>query len=90
MNLDHDLFQVSKLSEDQIKRSSPNEGKLYSLNSSGDLRSNAHQSQIIGGMQLQTTLKLMGGCSQIIGGIYLPIPPPSGFGTPVGDKMKQR
>ena len=38
---------------------------------------------------MQTILKLMGGYSQIIGGIYLPIPLP-GFGAPVGEKMKQR
>ena len=99
MNLDHDFFQVSKLSEDQKKRSSPKERKLCFPNSSGDMHSNAHQSQIIGGMRVQTILRLLGGCrcrlysnywgrySQI-GGIYLP--PPLGFGTPVGEKMKQR
>ena len=88
MNLNHDFVQVSKLSEDHKKRSSPKERKLCSPNSSGDLRSNAHQSQIIGGMQVQTILKLLGRYSQI-GVIYLPIPP-LGFGTPVGEKMKQR
>ena len=60
MNLDHDFFQVSKLSEDQKIRSSPKERKLCSPNCSGDLRSNAHQSQIIGGMQVQTILNLSG------------------------------
>ena len=35
---------------------------------------------------MQTILKLWGGYSQIIGGIYLPSP----LGTPVGEKMKQR
>ena len=70
MNLDHDFFQVSKLSEDQKIRSSQKEGKLCSPNCSGDLRSNALQ-------------------NQIIGGIYIPIPP-LGFDTPVGEKMKQR
>ena len=89
MNLDHDFFLVSKLSEDQKIRSSPKEGKLCSPNCSGDLRSNTHQSQIIGGMQMQTILKLLGGNSQIIGGIYFPIPP-AGFSTPVGEKMKQK
>ena len=44
---------------------------------------------------MQTILKLLGGYSQIIGRIYLPTlppppPPPPGFGTPVGEKMKQR
>ena len=73
MNLDHDFFffQVSKLSEDQKKMSSPKVEHFFSPNSgedqykkkvftkrrntffpnsSGDLRSDAHQSQIIGGM----------------------------------------
>ena len=61
INLEHDFYQVSKLSEDQKIRYSPKEGKLCSPNCSGDLRSNAHQSQIIGEMQLQTILKLLGG-----------------------------
>ena len=40
--------------------------------------------------QMHTKVKLLGGYSQIIGGdIYIPIPPP-GFGTPVGEKMKQK
>ena len=42
---------------------------------------------------MHTKVKLLGGYSQIIGRIYLPIPPPPpppGFGTPVGEKMKQR
>ena len=82
MNLDHDFFQVSKLSEDQKIRSSPKEGKICSPNCSRDLRSNAHQSQIIGGMQIQTLLKILGGHSQIIGGIYIPIPP-FGVSTPL-------
>ena len=83
MNLDHDFFQLSKLSEDQKIRSSPKEGKICSPNCSGDLRSNAHQSQIIGGMQIQTLLKLLGGgYSQIIGGIFIPIPP-FGVSTPL-------
>ena len=67
MNLDHDVVQVSKLSEDKKKvitkngtLFSPNSGKaqkkvftkngtLFFLNSSEHLRSDAHQSQIIGG-----------------------------------------
>ena len=36
MNLDHDLFQVSKLSEDQKKSSSPNIEELFSRNLSKD------------------------------------------------------
>ena len=73
MNLDHDFFQVSILSEDQkIKgfyqkwkhlffpnlgedqkiRSSPKMAHFFPPNSSGDLRSDALQSQIIWGMQM--------------------------------------
>ena len=90
MNLDHDFFQLSKLSEDQKIRSSPKEGNICSPNCSEDLSSNAHQSQIIGGMQIQTLLKLLGGDTvKLLGGIY-PHPPLRGFDTPVGEKMKQR
>ena len=89
MNLDHNFFQVSKLSEDQKIRSSPKEGKLCSPNCSGELRSIAHQNQIIGGMQMQTILKLLGEVQSNYWGKYIPIPP-SGFDTPVGEKMKQR
>ena len=90
MNLNHNFFQVSKLSEDQKIRSSPKQGKLCSLNCSGDLRSNAYQSQIIGWMQMQTILKIIGGDTvKSLGGYIFPSPPP-GFGTPVGEKIKQR
>ena len=88
MNLDHDFFQVSKLSEDQKMKHffSPNSGEnqnkkslhqkwtLFSPNSGKDLRSDARQSQIIGGMLMKTILKLLGG--------YIP-PSLPGFGTPV-------
>ena len=64
------------------KRSSPKVEHFFPPNSSGHLRSDAHQSQIIGGgwrcrPYTQTigvdTVKLLGG--------YIP-PFPSGFGTP--------
>ena len=90
MNLDHDFFQVSKLSEDQKIRSSPKEGKLCSPNCRGDLRSNAHQSQIFWGDADADYTQIIGGYSQIIGGCISPFPPPSGFDTPVGEKMKQK
>ena len=101
MNLDHDFFQVSKLSEDKKKvftkngthffpriqvktkkkRSSPEKEHFFPPNSSGDLRSNAHWSQIIGGDADEDHTQIIGGgYSQIIGGIYPPFPP--GFGTP--------
>ena len=60
MNLDHDFFQVSKSSEDQTKKVFTKTGTLFSPNSSGDLRSDAHRSQIFGGMQMKTILKLLG------------------------------
>ena len=89
MNLDHDFFQESKLSEDQKLRSSPKEGKLCSPNCSGDQRSNAHQSQIIRGMQMQTILKLLEKIQSNYWGDIYPHPPSPGFDTPVGEKMKQ-
>ena len=59
------FFQVSKLSEEQKKKVFSKNGTLFSPNSSGDLRSDAHQSQIIGGdADVDHT--------QIIGGIYPP------------------
>ena len=74
MNLDHDFFQVSKLSEDQKME------RFFPSNSGKDLRSDAHQSQNVGG----------GGVAdedhtQIIGGIqsnYWGDISPLGFGTP--------
>ena len=90
MNLDHDFFQVSKLSEDQKIRSSQKEGKLCFPNCSGDLRSNALQNQIIRGMQIQTILKLLGEIQSNYWGGYISPSPPSGFDTLVGEKMKQR
>ena len=49
MNLDHNFVKVSKLSEDQKrKRSSPKLERFFSPDLSGHLRSDAHQSQIIG------------------------------------------
>ena len=62
MNLEHDFVQVSKLSEDQTKRSSPKMEHLFSPNSSGNLRSDARQRQIIGGADADVDH------TQIIGG----------------------
>ena len=64
MNLDQDFFQVTKLSEDK-KNVFTRNGTLFSPNSSTDLRSYAHQNQII---------KIIGGDAgedhtQIVGGI---------------------
>ena len=52
MNLDYDFVQVSKLSEDQKKKVFTKNETLFSPNSIGHLRSDANQSQIIGGMQM--------------------------------------
>ena len=49
MNLDHDFVQVSKLSDNQKKKASPKIEHFFTSISSGHLRSDAHQSQIIGG-----------------------------------------
>ena len=61
MNLEHEFFQVSKLSEEQKwntffpnsgedqKKVFTKNGALFSPILSGDLRSDARQSQIIGG-----------------------------------------
>ena len=59
--------------ENQKKTSSPEMEPFFSLNSSTDLRSDAHQSQIIGGDAGEDH-------TQIVGGIYPPIPP--GFPHP--------
>ena len=73
MNLDHDFFQVSKSSEDQKKKVFTKNGTLFSPISGGDLRSDAHRSQIFGGDADEDRI-------HIIGGDISPIPP--GFGTP--------
>ena len=62
------------------KRSSPEMEPFFSPNLGTDLRSDAHQSQIIGGDAGEDHTQVVGGVySQIIGGIYPPSPP--GFGT---------
>ena len=103
MNLDHNFFQVSKLSEDQKKRSPPKvehffpriqvktkklkkvftkKGALFSPNSRGDLRSDAHQSQIIGGDANVDHTQIIGRVTvKLLGDISSPSPP-GGFGTP--------
>ena len=65
---------------------------FFPPNSSGDLRSDAHQSQIIWGeADVDHTQIIGGGYSQNIWGIYPPIPPPSplGFGTPAQAKDQE-
>ena len=60
MNLDQDFFQVSKLSEDQKKRSSP-EMEHFFLSRPTDLRSDAHHSQTIGGDADEDHTQIVGG-----------------------------
>ena len=54
---------------------------IFSRNSGGDLRSDAHQSQIIGGdADVDHTQIIEGDAVKLLGG-YIP-PSPPGFGTP--------
>ena len=76
MNLEHDLFSGEQIKWRQKKKEkifTTNE-TIFSANSGEDLRSDAHQSQIIGGDADEDL-------TQIIGGIYPPHPP-SGFRHP--------
>ena len=77
MNLDQEFFQVSKLSEDQKKKVFTRNGTLFL---STDLRSDAHQSQIIGGDADEDHTQIVGRCTvKLLGGYILPSPPC--FGT---------
>ena len=87
MNLDHDFFLVSKSSEDQKKRSSPKMDHVFSPNSSGDLRSGAHQSQIIGRNADEDHTQISGGDTVKLLEGYIPSSPP-GFGTPAGNSFE--
>ena len=93
MSLDQDLFQVSKLSEDQKKglhqkrntffpkfRCRPPPKKVFTgdgtLFLSTDLRSDAHQSQIIRGDADEDHTQIVGGyIVKLLGGYILPHPP---------------
>ena len=75
MNLDHDFFQVSKLSEDQKKgllQKKENFVPQILVETCAQMHTKV---KLLEGMQMQTILKLSGGYSQIVGGIYLPSPP---------------
>ena len=54
---------------------------FFSPNSSGDLRSDAHQSQIIGGDADEDHTQIIGGDTVKLLGGYIP-PSLPGFGTP--------
>ena len=70
--------------KDQKKKVFAKSGTLFSPNSSGHLRSDARQSQIIGGgCRCRPYTQIIGGDTvKLLGGIYPPTPPPPGFGTP--------
>ena len=80
MNLDHDFFQVSKLSEGQKKVFTKN-GTLFSPNSGGDLRLDENQSQIIGWVTDVDHTQIIGGIQSNYWGDISPHPP-SGFRHP--------
>ena len=90
MNLDQDFFQVSKLSEDQKiehffpqiqvktkKKMFTKNETLFSPNSSGDLRLDVHQSQIIGGDADEDHTQIIGGDTvKLLGGYIPPVSAP--------------
>ena len=84
MNLDHDFFRWANQVKTKKKVFTKN-GTLFSPNSSGDLRSDAHRSQIFGGDADEDHTQIIGGDKvKLLGGIYPPIPP--GFGTPAQNR----
>ena len=90
MNFDQDFFQVSKLSEDQKKRSSPEMEHFFPPNSGEDQKKNWIKVQtcaqmhtwvkLLEGMQMKIILKLLGGIKSNYWGRYIP-PSSPGFGT---------
>ena len=74
MNLDHDFFQVSKLSEDQKKKIFTKNGTLFSRIQVETCAQMHTRVKLLEGMQMKTILKLLGEYSQIIGGDISPIP----------------
>ena len=81
MYFDHNLFQENKLSEDQKKGSSPKLEGFSSPNLSEDQRSDADQSQIIGGGGADADhTQFVGGDTVKLSGDISPDPP--GFRHP--------
>ena len=73
MNLDHDFIRVSKLSEEQNKKKVfIKNGTLFSLKSTEDLRSDAHQSEIIEGYADEDHTQIIGGDTVKLLGGYIP------------------
>ena len=72
--MEHFFFPISG----EEKKVFTKKGTLFSPNSSGDLRSDAHQSQIIGWDADVDHTQIIGGDTvKLLGGCILP-----GFGTP--------
>ena len=73
MNLDHDFVWVSKLSKEQNKKKVfIKNGTLFSPKSTGDLRSDAHQNEIIeGDADEDHTQIIRGDTVKLLGG-YIP------------------
>ena len=72
MNLNQDFFQASKLTEDQKKKVFTRNGTLFL---STDLRSHAHQSQIIGGNADEDHTQIVEGYTVKFLGDISPHPP---------------
>ena len=81
MNLEQDFFQVSNLSEDQKKRSSPKMEHFFPRIQVETCAQMHTRVKLLEGMQMKTILKLLGGIQSNYWGEYIPHSPP-GFGTP--------
>ena len=76
-----ELFFSPNSGEDQKEKASPKMEHFFSPNSSGHLRSDAHQSQIIGENADVDHTQAIGGDTVKLLGRCIPHSPP-GFGTP--------
>ena len=70
------------------QRTSPKTEHFFSPNLSGDLRSDARRSQIIGGDADEDHTQIIGGYTdKLLGEIYPPIPPGFGTSVPAGRQL---
>ena len=79
MNLDHDSFQVSKLSEDQKKRSLSKMEHFFPGIQVETCAQMHTRVKLLEGMQMKTILKLLGDTVKLLVGY---IPPSPGFRHP--------
>ena len=70
--MEHFFSPISGEDQNKKKRSSPKMGHFFSPNSSADLRSDAHQSQIIGGDADEDHTQIIGGYTVKLLGGYIP------------------